>query len=167
MARVAKAVAASTGAAYRVRFVIDPDGQFEECNGEARPLTRAEYAENSYRCCPDHPRAGSKVISVGPPQVQGCAVCARTDYREMTYAEYRAYYGNPDRHVYVQSEVQRQCPCCQHWEIVGGTGHIDLMDDAPELRALDTWFAEDAIHQLPGYLREVAREDIDDAKDQA
>src|SRR4029453_15521147 len=34
---------------YRVRFVHDDDAEFEECNGQARPLTEAEYAEHSYQ----------------------------------------------------------------------------------------------------------------------
>lgn len=157
------------GAKYRIRFVIDEEAQFEECNGEARPLTAEEYAENSYRACPDHPRAGSKVIQPAKgkrPSVVGCAVCGRTDYQDIPYEEYRAYYGNPDRHVYIQSEVQRQCPCCGSWQFCGGTGHIDFMDDAPELDAVgaDGWYAEGAVGQIPGYLREIAREDIGEAK---
>lgn len=167
MAKTARKTAVAVKAAqYRIRFVLDPDAEFEECNGEARPLTREEYAEHSYRCCPDHPRGGTTVLDFGPPQIQGCAACGRTDYRDATYEEYRAYYGNPDRHVYLQSEVQRICPCCTVASTVGGTGYIDLMDDAPELAQMDRWFAEGEIEELVGYLREIAREDLADAKEQ-
>jgi len=156
---------------YRVRFVLDEDHQFEECNGEARPLTKAEYAGNEYRACPDHPRAGTKVVDWGAApdksqQVQGCAVCGRTDYQDIPYEEYRAYYGNPDRHVYLQLEVQKGCPCCGAWHHVGGLGGIDFMDDAKELDAisLGDWIAEADVNTLPGYLREVAEEDLDEAR---
>lgn len=122
---------------YRIRFVIDPDAEFEECNGERRPLTREEYKGNEYM----------------------------QDGRKQSYAEYLSYYGNPDRHVYLQSEVQRQCPCCQVWSTVGGTGHIDFMDDAPELAAMDRWYGCAEIDRLPGYLKEIAKEDVDEAID--
>ena len=152
--------------AYRVRFVIDEDARFEECNGEARPLTEEEYAENVYRCCPDHPRAGTKVVQWEPKQIQGCNLCERTDYRDVTYDEYRAYYGDPDRHVYVRSEVEQQCPCCNSWDYVTGLGSIDLMDDSPELRNLDEWYEEDQLDQVVGYLGEIAREGIQEARDE-
>lgn len=124
-------------ALYRVRFIVDPDAQFEECNGEARPLTRAEYAENQYM----------------------------QDGKPVSYKQYRAYYGNPERHVYLQCEVQKGCPCCGSWTTVGGTGSIDFMDDSPELEGtLDRWIPEAEINELPGYLAEIAREDLDDAR---
>lgn len=170
MAKRTRAAVVSAKVDYRIRFEVDPDARFEECNGEARPLTREEYAENVYRGCPDHPQAGTVALPIGAAgatdatPLVGCRICGRSDYRDLTYAEYRAYYGDPDRHVYVQSRVQRQCPCCEQWMDTGGTGRIDLMDDAPELRALDRWFAADAIHQLPGYLREVAEQDVEEAR---
>jgi hypothetical protein len=151
---------------FRIRFVMDPDAQFEESNGEARPMTAKEYRGNEYRGCPDHPRAGTRVIDIGGadrPQVQGCAVCGRTDYRNISYAEYLEYYGNPDRHVYLMSEVEKRCPCCTRWERIGGTGHIDFMDDSPELAVMDRGFTVDEIATIPGYLRELAREDLVDA----
>lgn len=148
---------------YRVRFTLD-DHQFEECNGEARPLTEEEYAENAYRACPDHMRAGTQVLDLGgkgKPQIQGCAVCKRTDYVDIPYAEYLAYYGNPDRHVYLFAEVEKQCRCCKSWtDTDANLGGIDLMDDSPEIRAnrTDEWIEGDEIAKLPGYLREVAEE---------
>lgn len=121
---------------YRVRFTIDPDGRFEECNGEARPLTPEEYAKNQY-------------FRDGTP---------------IPYAEYLRYYGNPDRHVYLQSEVQRRCPCCEQWQHVNGTGWIDFMDDDPELAKIDTWYDPSTIEGwTAGYLRLIALEDLTDA----
>lgn len=154
---------------YIVRFVADHDAVFEECNGESRPLTAKEYKENSYRACPDHPRAGSAVIdtSTNPPTV-GCAQCGRTDYRDISYPEYLAYYGNPDRHVYLGCIAEKQivCPCCDQpidaeleEESVWG---IDVMDDSPELAAVTlghNYTAEEAL-QLPGCLADVARDEL-------
>lgn len=144
-------------ATTRYRIEYDPDASFEECNGEGRPLTEEEYAENSYQACPDHPRAGTKVISVGPPQVQGCAICGRTDYETIPYEEYLQYYGNPDRHVYLQIIRQDRCPCCDSWVDGDSLSGIDFMDDNPEAGFADTTCT---IDQLTGYLREVA-EDLD------
>jgi hypothetical protein len=116
---------------YRVQFVIDDDARFEECNGESRPLTAAEYRENQY-------------LRDGTP---------------VPYAEYLRYYGNPDRHVYLACIVQKQCHCCSSWPIVGSLCNIDNMDDSPEYRAitLDKWYAPDD-PAIVGYLREVAAE---------
>lgn len=129
---------------YRVRFEVDPDAQFEECNGESRPLTRDEYKANVY--------------------------LADNGTREIPYDEYLRYYGNPDRHVYLMSRVQRKCSCCGQWADAGGTGHIDMMDDDPVFAhhalGLPTgqWLTEEEARQLPGYLAEVAAEDIDQAR---
>ncbi len=163
----------ATGAKYRVRFVIDQDAEFEECNGERRQLPEREYAkEGPFRGCPDHPRAGTRVITFGiapdnSQQVQGCAICSRTDYQDIPYDEYLAWYGNPEKHVYLCCEVQKQCGSCGHWECIAGTGGIDFMENAEELSAVDRWFTEGEIAQMPGYLREVAREDLDEAKGDA
>ena len=140
---------------YRVDY--DPDYQFEECNGKARPLTAEEYAENVYRACPDHPRAGTKVIALGPPQVQGCEICGRTDYADIPYEEYLAYYGNPDRHVGLFIEREDQCPCCLQWAPGGTLSGIDMMDT-------DNWETGTfTLEQLHGYLRECA-EDLEPAE---
>lgn len=116
----------------RIRFVVDEDAEFEECNGERRPLTRREYKGNEYM----------------------------RDGQPIPYDEYLQYHGNPARHVYLRSEVQRKCPCCSHWESVGGTGHIDFMDDNPELRYADRWLAPEEITPAMGYLAEIAKEDF-------
>jgi hypothetical protein len=154
---------------YRIRFLIDEMGYFEESNGESRPLTEEEYAKGPYQHCPDHPRAGSKVVIAAGQQIAGCAVCERPGaaYVDVPYDEYLAYYGNPDRHVYVQCDVERQCPCCHHFEYATGLGHIDFMEDAPELRALDKTYTELEIDRIPGYLQEVARNCVADAKAEA
>jgi hypothetical protein len=122
---------------YRVRFVHDPDGVFEESNGERRALTAAEYAESPYM------RDDRKTL--------------------IPYAEYLRYYGNPDRHVFLQSEVEARCPCCGEWHYVAGTGGIDFMDDNPELDAVDRWWMIAEIDQIPGHLRSVALEDLSEA----
>jgi hypothetical protein len=159
-----------------VRFVYDPDSSFEECNGEARPLTEAEYAENSYRGCPDHPRAGSRVIDASiSPNIVGCAVCGRRDYAEISYAEYLAYYGNPEKHVYLGCIVEAQCPCCSAWTAEGSSlWGIDMMTDDPALHRVAIGTLRDRVAQgewltpaealaLPGYLAEVARELLGEA----
>jgi hypothetical protein len=133
----------------RVRFLTDPDAQFEECNGEPRPLTEAEYAENQYFS-----------DTADPPT-------------PVPYAEYLAYHGNPERHVYLSCEVQTQCPCCQQWtRWAGGLHGIDFMDDSPELQACGRywmqeknrdWFTPEQCLELPGYLREVSTDTLLDA----
>lgn len=150
----------------RVRFVYDEDARFEECNGELRPLTEEEYAENFYRACPDHMRAGSKALSSNPND-RGCAECGRptADWIQVPYEEYLAYYGNPERHVYLGVEVEVQCPCCKVWgdppaEDLSSVWGIDFMDDAPELDAITIgeWMpAEDAV-KLLGYAGDVVRD---------
>jgi hypothetical protein len=121
--------------AYRVRFVQDPDAQFEECNGEARPLTAEEYAENEYM----------------------------RDGQPIPYEEYLSYYGNPDRHVYLQCDVEKRCLCCAHWAYAEGLGGIDFMDDDPELRAVGDWYTPIEAEGLPGYLRMTALECLEEA----
>jgi hypothetical protein len=170
---MAKTTTAPAAAAVkiRVRYVYDEDARFEECNGEARPLTEAEYAENSYRSCPDHPRAGTIVVNEEPPytsaQIQGCAVCRRTDYVDVPYAEYLRYYGDPDRHVYLGCVAEACCACCGSWTVKGSVWGIDLMDDSPELRAITVgeWMTEAAAAALPGYAGDMAREQIAEARD--
>lgn len=123
---------------YRIRFVEDPDAQFEECNGEARSLTEDEYRENEYM----------------------------KDGQPIPYEEYLRYYGNPDRHVYLLAEAQAKCPCCGAWQTKGCLGSIDFMDDAPELRAVagETWFTPEQAERLPGYARETALEVLQEAR---
>lgn len=116
---------------YRVKFVIDDDAEFEESNGERRPLTETEYKDAQYM----------------------------KDGHEVPYADYLRYYGNPDRHVYLGCIVQKQCPHCACWSDAGSLWNIDCMDDNEEYRSitLDKWYAVDDAHVV-GYLREVATE---------
>lgn len=151
----------------RIKFVYDDYARFEECNGESRPLDEEEYRENAYRACPLHPRAGTKVIDYGGegrPQVQGCAVCGNTKYEDIPYEEYLAYYGNPDRHVYLCAICEEQCPHCQQWHHANSVANIDFMDDSPEYVSLRTnhWYQEDEATKLPGYVGDVARELIEE-----
>lgn len=120
--------------AYRVRFTLDPDATFEECNGSGEPLSEEAYAQNPYM----------------------------EDGKPASYARYLAYWGNPDRHVYLQCEVEARCACCGAWEYVSGTGGIDFMDDSPEGNQTDVYFTPDQIltDRHLGYLREVALEDL-------
>ena len=146
---------------YRIKFVIDEDASFEECNGEPRPLTRAEYAENVYRACPKHPRS-----KLPPQRVDGgrawCGECG-AEYVDIPYDEYLAYYGNPDRHVYLGAIVEKQCGECKTWTQTASLWRIDVMDDDPAyLRTpLDTWMPIDA--PLEGYFAQVRDELYDEA----
>lgn len=144
----------------RYRYVIDDDAEFEESNGEGRPLTEAEYVGNEYRACPAHPHGGTKVISFGPPQVQGCAVCGNTEYADIPYAEYLRYYGNPERHVYLGLVQETLCPCCVTWKVTDSLWNIDFMDDSPELAAVQvgTWADADTAKAWPGYAGECVRD---------
>ncbi len=160
-------------AQYRVKFVYDEDAEFEECNGENRPLTEAEYIENQYQACPRHPRAASKVIRKaytrktpnGAKHVRaivGCTVCGETTYENVPYVEYLAYYGNPARHVYLGCIVERQtsCTCGEHvaWETAGSLWWIDFMDDDQAYLSLDinTWYTPAEAAKLAGYAGTVA-----------
>ena len=156
---------------YRVRFVIDEDARFEECNGEARPLSAAEYQNNQYMACPKHVR-GSKATDT---QVNGVGYCGQcgAKYQPIPYAEYLQYYGNPEAHVYLGCVVEWQCPCCSHWE--GGEGYdghhgvslwgIDTMIDSPEYLALrlDQWYTPADARALVGYLGVVAADLLEEA----
>lgn len=123
---------------YRVKFVYDEDAQFEECNGENRPLTSEEYAENEY-------------LEHGKP---------------VPYDRYLEYYGNPDRHVYLGCIAQRQCSCCEEWVNAASVWGIDFMDDSPELKALiigNHYYTPQEVLVLPGYVRDVALDELMEA----
>lgn len=114
---------------YRVIFTEDLSACFEECNGESRPLTEAEYADNTYLDA-----AGDLV----------------------PYADYLRYYGNPDRHVYLQAHVERQCDCCGCWKPAGySLSRIDLMDDSIEFREVQFLHGYTPGDFPPGYLTEI------------
>ena len=123
---------------YRVRFEYDPDAHFEESNGERRPLTASEYIGNEYM----HP-----------------------DHTPIPYDEYRRYYGNPERHVYLMCVVEKQCSCCQRWSVANSLGYIDVMDDDPVLARLPLGkpLTPDAVLTMGGYLTDIARDCLDDA----
>lgn len=116
----------------RYRFTIDPDGTFEESNGEPRPLTPDEYAGNQY-------------MRDGVP---------------VPYEEYRAYYGNPDRHIYLGLIEETRCPCCGGWKETNSLWRIDMMDDDPVLTAitLDKRLDSATASALPGYAGELVRD---------
>ena len=116
----------------RVKFVTDLEAQFEECNGEARPLTEREYKDNEY-------------FKNGKP---------------VSYADYLRYYGNPDRHIYLGCVVQEQCDCCGEWKTKDSLWGIDVMDDDPSLHAvtLDRWMDATTAKGLPDYFGDTARE---------
>jgi len=115
--------------------VHDDDAEFEECNGQARPLTEAEYAEHSYQ----------------------------KDGRSVPYAEYLDYYGNPGRHVFIGAVLEEQCPTCGEWHSVGSLWNIDCMDDNPEAQVIGQTFYATRFDQIPGYLREVTQELVAEA----
>lgn len=119
---------------YRVRFVIDDTARFEEYNGKSRPLTEDEYKGQEYR----------------------------KDGQDVPYAEYRRYYGNPDRHVYLGCELQKECTCCGTFKTVESLWNIDCMDDNPEFQhvQLRHWYSlGEVLDDVKlGYLREVARD---------
>lgn len=149
-------------AATRVKFVYDNEAIFEECNGEQRPLTEAEYADNQYRGCPDHPRSGT-IPDPSRPNT-GFGLCALPQCRKalapIPYAEYLAYYGNPEMHTYLGYVVQDQCTCCGEWKTTDSLWGIDVMVDAPELDAItfDTWISMRDALTLPGYLGDLMKD---------
>jgi hypothetical protein len=118
---------------YRIRFEYDDLASFEECNGEARPLTEEEYADAQY-------------MKDGVP---------------VPYAEYLDYYGNPDRHVYMRAVLESKCVCCGSWSVVDSLHSIDFMDDSPETCAIDRTFSARELAAVPGYLQDIARDMFD------
>lgn len=119
--------------AFRVQFVYDYDAQFEESNGEARPLTKAEYKNNVYLGCPVHPRSSERAnVTNGHADCGECGL----PYADIPYDEYLAYYGNPERHVYLGCIVETRCTCCGMWKRAASLWGIDVMDDDLELASL-------------------------------
>ena len=84
------------------------------------------------------------------------------DGQPISYAEYLAYYGNPERHVYLMSEVEKACRCCHTYSYAGGTGYIDFMNDDPALAEVGIWYTPAEAERL-GHLREIALQDLEDA----
>lgn len=147
---------------FRVRFKLDPHAQFEECNGESRPLTEDEYVENSYMGCPRHPRStkdGDATSKAEPGR--GVCACGRL-YEPIPYAEYLAYYGNPAMHTYLLCIVESSCGCCGAFHVAASLHGIDMMADDPTWLdptwRLDTWLTPADALALPRYLGEVAKD---------
>lgn len=117
--------------ARRVKFMRDPEGKFVEYNGEERPLTAEEYRECPYYC------PGGAVVS---------------------YKDYLAYYGNPERHVYLTCVIEEQCEACGTWRVSDSLGWIDLMDDDSALRMIELGkdLCPEEAKKLPGELGCVA-----------
>lgn len=92
---------------FRVAFHPDASYAFEEADGGPMPATEARYQAN------------------GPFMENG---------KPVSYERYRAYYGNPDRHVVVGLVLQRRCACCGTWDDTDtALWGIDFMDDSPEV----------------------------------
>lgn len=127
------------GYEHAVRIVDDMEACFEECNGQPRPLTEAEYAENAYM----------------------------DGDRRIPYAEYLEYYGNPARHVYLGIIVEERpigCGCddddiCGHWDTLDSLWGIDLMYDDPcAQQATGERLSIAEARALKGYLGDVVRD---------
>lgn len=146
---------------FRVRFVHDEHAEFEESNGKTRPLTREEYRENPYFACASCHPVGAR-FRYAPICALHKGDSLSHPSRQVTYAEYRHYYGNPDAHVYLGCIVEQQCPCCQSWTQAASVWGIDFMADDPDLGqiTLDEVLDVKAAIALPGYLGEVGREGL-------
>lgn len=163
-----------TGTRYRVRFVYDDQASFEESNGEPRPLTEEEYQDNQYMGCPDHPRGyqGTKANDTSDAGRGTCA-CGKA-YAPIPYDEYRAYYGNPEKHVYLGCIVEAKCNACDIFRTVEALWNIDCMIDDRDLHSVTIstldqptksgYLSEDEARKLAGYLGEVARELLEEAR---
>lgn len=150
-------------ALYRVKVIIDKDARFEECNGEPRPLTEAEYAENSYRGCLAH--LGGPSHTDPPNSGLGvCDVCGGK-FEDVPYAMYRAYYGNPRKHIHLAVLVETLALPTGDWKPAGSLWGIDFMRDNPEAhrRFRDRWFSPEQVQTWPGYLKMVACEVLDES----
>jgi len=132
--------------------VYDNDHTLEGCDGKPLPESPAVYAQNIAR------------VPVGYPEVRPSADTS-IPYRDMTYEEYLAYYGDPDRHVVLGCQVEKECPCCGKWDHVQSLWGIDFMDDGEEWAAVtvDRTLTPDEALKLPGYLAEVAGELLHEA----
>jgi hypothetical protein len=106
----------------KIRYVVayDEYAEFEECNGEPRPLTAEEYIGNEY-------------YENGEP---------------VLYDAYLRYQGNPERHVYLTVTRQDQCACCGTWTNGESLSNIDCMDDHDEAFCIGTFAYEELIGYL-------------------
>lgn len=129
---------------YRVYFAYDSDACLDAPNGGPIPESEDQYLENPVR----------------RQQPDG-------SWADITYAEYCAYEGNPDRHVVLVAYLQRHCPCCDSWKTIDDLYNIDCMDDSPELRPIRVWdggerrvYYDPTDPKLTGYLRTIVEEMI-------
>lgn len=134
---------------YRVRVDYETEPDLHTPEGEALPGSEAAYLANPYRVPADYPRVRPR------PEDGGVG------YRDMTWEEYLAYYGDPNRHTVVAVSVQQQCPHCGEWKDAGALYNIDMMDDDRELDrvAMGQWEpVHVGIDQRRGHLADVAKE---------
>lgn len=132
---------------YRIRVTIDDDYTPTGTDGEPLPESREQYE-----------RVGGPLQVLVDPAgpVDG-------PRREIPYAEYLQYWGNPLRILGLSVYLDRECPCCRHWDRGVESLHgIEVMDDSPEADAIDVTTGD--LETLPGYLREVARELLREAE---
>lgn len=155
---------------YRVAFVWDSDASFEESNGESRPMTEAEYAGNEFYGCPDHPRAATRAKSPTEQGIGICTVCGKRS-EPIPYAEYLAYYGNPEMHVYIGTIIETQSGIGD-WTVAESMWRSDLMTDDPALHKVHVtddepkhlhYYDPATARKLPGYFGELAREMLSEA----
>jgi hypothetical protein len=142
---------------YRVRWVYDPEPDLENPSGSPLPGPESEYVGNEIH----------ELIDRGDDPQTGRR-------RVVPYAEYCRYWGNPERHTVLACLVERACGACDAWEQVASLGHIDFMDDDREILGLNIghvdrahrseYYTAEQASQLPGYVGEVARDLLDEAK---
>lgn len=144
-----------TGPALRVRVAYDEEGSQNQESPEGTPLpeTEEQYLKNTVRRLidpTDDPATGKR--------------------RELSYAEYCAYEGNPDRHVILEFSIERQCPCCESWTPTDQALHgVDFMDDDPWLMRVDyappgSTYTEAEAASWKSYGSEVSRELFEEAR---
>lgn len=111
----------------RTRYVVgyDDDYRFEEADGGPMPATEERYD------------------AIGHYQKDG---------RDVPYAEYLQYYGNPDRHVVLFVRRENRCPHCGAWQPGDAVYGLDFMDDDHDAPLSGTY----RLDELKGYMREVA-----------
>jgi hypothetical protein len=77
--------------------------------------------------------------------------------RTVPYEEYCDYFGNPNHHVVLGVTIEQECNM-GHWHEIDALWDIDLMDDSPEVLAVNINRGYARATDLPGYLREVAEQ---------
>ncbi len=95
-----------------------------------------------------------------PERVYDQNPCLDRQGRELSYKEYCAYYGDPERHIMLWVAVEHQCAHCGESRVVESLSGIDLMEDDPWTVGV---FAADLAVKLGGYLGQVCRELLEEA----